>query len=242
MDDIAETLKNNLRKAFNMDAVDKRLAEREKQQQAQAQAAAPAVPQPKPTDIYRLKANAQFNESKKSRPKGSPALVRAVTKSVIEGDSGEGLAVAKKIAESDIDSLKAKGEKGRANMLTRQYMEERFLPAVEVVVNYCSPDELLNCKEALSALDKMALGTGSMSGYTAAYVRQAYGDQLGQRQGGSDPTVIDQMRRIRMLVGADQIRTAVGLAQKIKKKIDEGEHSASDEDYALLGRMVAYAN
>jgi hypothetical protein len=136
----------------------------------------------------------------------------------------------------------AKGEKRRAQMVRRQYMEEHFLPAVEAVVNYTSPDELLNCKEALAALDQMALGDGAMKGYTASYVRQAYGNQLGQKQGESDPEVVDTVRRIHMLVDSDQIRTAIGLAEKMKKRIDEGDNIASDEDYALIGRVVAYAN
>ena len=121
-------------------------------------------------------------------------------------------------------------------------MEEKFIPAVEIVIDYGSPDELLNCKEALKAFDKMALGVGSMSGYTAAYIRQAYKDQLGQKRGGSDPTVAAEMRRIKQLVGDDQIRTAIGIATKLKKKIDDGEAMAEPEDYAVLGRIVAYAN
>ena len=50
------------------------------------------------------------------------------------------------------------------------------------------------------------------------------------------------MRRIRQLVGDDQIRTAIGIATKLKKKIDDGEAMAEAEDYAVLGRIVAYAN
>ena len=127
-------------------------------------------------------------------------------------------------------------------MVKQQYMEERFLPAVEIVVNNTSPDEVLNCRSALSALDKMALGVGSMSGYTASYIRQAYADQLGMKRGGSDPTVVSEMRRIKLLVADDQIRTAIGLATKLKKQIDDGEHMAEPEDYAVLGRIVAYPN
>lgn len=196
-----------------------------------------------PVDIYRMRATAQFEESKKMRPKGSSRLVKAVTKGIIDGEApAEGLARAKKRAEDDSEVLIARGEKARAQMLRRQYMEEHFLPAVEAVVNYTSPDELLNSKEALAALDEMALGDGAMKGYTAAYVRQAYGDALGQKQGESDPAVVDAVRRINMLVDGDQMRTAIGLAEKMKKNIDAGENIASDEDYALIGRVVAYAN
>ena len=196
-----------------------------------------------PTDIYRLRANARYDEAQKSRPKGSSKLVKAVTECIINGDGGGGgLARSKRKAEDDSDVIAQSGDKARAKMLRQQYMEECFLPSVEAVINYTSPDELLNCKEALNALDSMALGDGSMKGYTAAYVRQAYGDQLGQKEGESDPAVIDAVRRIRKLVDDDQYRTAVGLAKKLKKSIDDGENIASDEDYALLGRIVSYAS
>ena len=201
------------------------------------------MPQWAPIDLYRNNQRKRVANSRKEFPKGSRAIVKAITESVINGDGGTGgLSCAKKKAEDDIEVLKTQGYKDRASIRQNQYMEEKFLPAVEVVVNYTSPDELLNCKEALSALDKMALGVGSMSGYTAAYVRQAYGDQLGQTRGRSDPNVIDEMRRIKMLVADDQIRTAIGMAQKLKKKIDDGEAMAEPEDYAVLGRIVAYAN
>ena len=193
-----------------------------------------------PIDIYQHNLNKRIINSKKQFPKGSRALVLAATKDVVDGEGG--LSRAKARAEDDIESLKRNGYRDRAEIMTRQYMEEKFLPAIEAVIHYTSPDELLNCKEALAVLDKMALGVGSKSGYTAAYVRQAYGDQLGKKQGESDPTVVSDIRRIRMLVDDDQMRTAIGLAKKLKTQIDDGEHMASPEDYALLGRMVAYAN
>lgn len=200
------------------------------------------APLPSPVDIYQSNVDKRRDMSNKKFPKGSRALVLAATKAVIDGDGGEGLAHASKRAKDDIDSLKRNGYRERAFIRGSQYMEEQFLPAVETVISYTSPDELLNNKEALAALDKMALGVGSMTGYTAAYIRQAYGDVLGQKQGESDPTVISAMRRIRALVDAYQMRTAIGVAQKIKEQIDNGEHQAGPEDYAVIGRIVAYAN
>lgn len=190
-----------------------------------------------PIDIYQHNSNKRAINAKRRFPHGSRAFVAAAAK-----EAAEKLAVAKKKAENDIELLRGSGDRERAGILTRQYMEEKFLPAVETVVDYSSPDELLNCKEALSALDELAIGPGSMRGYTASYLRQAYGDVLGQQQGGSDPTVVSEMRRIRMLVDGDQIRTAIGMASKLKEQIDDGEHQAAPEDYAVLGRIVAYAN
>lgn len=195
-----------------------------------------------PVDIYQRDATRQYEESKKSYPRGSSSLVKAVTESIINGNGpADGLARARKRAEDDSESLRAQGYKDRAELVKQQYMQENFLPAVEAVINYASPDELLNCREALSALDKMAIGVGSMRGYTASYVRQAYGNALGRKEGDSDPTVTEMMRRIKSLVRDDQYRTAIGMAKKLKKQIDDGQHIASDEDYDVIGRMVAYA-
>lgn len=191
-----------------------------------------------PIDLYQHSQRKQYDESQKQRPKGSPAVVKAATKAIIEG----GLARTYKQYKSDIESLAAKGDRQRAQLMQAQYMQEKFLPAIEAVINYASPDELLNCKEALDALDELAMGVGKMSGYTAAYVRQAYEQLLGQKQGESDPTVVAEIRRIRALVDDDQMRTAIGLASRLKEQIDKGEHLAGDDDYALLGRMVSYAN
>ena len=196
-----------------------------------------------PIDLYRNNQRKRLIDSRKEYPKGSRALVKYVTDTVINGgDGSEGLARAKKRAENDSEVLKAQGYGDRAAIRLNQYMEEKFLPAIEIVVEYTSPDELLNCKEALDALDKMALGVGSMNGYTASYIRKAYGNVLGQNRGSSDPTVASEMRRIRALVDDDQIRTAIGMAKKLKEQIDNGEHIAEPEDYAVLGRIVSYAN
>lgn len=201
---------------------------------------------PEPVDIYKRDADARYEESKKKRPNGSSAIVKAVVKSVIDGDGvpGAGLASARKRAEDDSDSMVERGERGRAEIIKKQYMEERFLPAVETVIRYSSPDELLNCKDALDALDKYAMGVGATNGYTASYVRQAYGDLLGKDLNGdtdrSDPYVKERVCTIRMLADRDDIRSAVGLAKQLKGQIDKGLHIATDDDYDLIGRVANF--
>ena len=117
-------------------------------------------------------------------------------------------------------------------------MEDHFLPAVEVVVNFTSPDELLNSKKGLEELDKYALGMGPMTGYTASYVREAYGNALGQVQSASSPEVSDAVYRINGFLDTDQMVMARGLAKRIKEKVDKGEAIASEPDYQFL-LMVA---
>ena len=203
---------------------------------------------PAMNDIYRRDINERIKISKKKFPRGSRALVKTVTKAVLDGDGvpRAGLAAAYKRARGDSEVLKEKGERERADIVRKQYMEEHFLPAVEVVVNYSSPDEVLNCTEALAALDKFVLGVGSGSGYTASYIRSAYKDALGQNLGerysGSDGSVREAVMKIKALCNAGDNRSAIGIASRIKKQIDNGESIANDDDYALIGRVVAFAN
>lgn len=205
--------------------------------------AGPAV-----SDLYRSKNNARIEIAKKRFPKGSRALVKTVTKAVITGDGvpAAGLAAAYRRARDDSEVLKNRGERERSDISRQQYMEDHFLPAVEVVVNYSSPDEVLNCKEALDALDKFVLGVGSGKGYTASYIRSAYKDMLGKdlggRYSGSDDSVREAVMRIKALSNAGENRSAIGIASRIKRQIDAGESIANDEDYAIIGRVAAFGN
>ena len=200
-----------------------------------------------PTDLYKRNAGSARAEQKKRRPNGSASIVKAVTKSVVTGDGqrGAGLAPAYKKARDDSDFFKKRGEEDRAEIVRNQYMEERFLPAVEAVIAYSSPDELLNCREALAALDQYALGIGKTNGYTAQYVRSAYGNALGEdysaRTGKSDDYITRIVYRIKMLANGGSNREAISLAVSAKKDIDEGTHIASDGDYALIGRVASFA-
>ena len=119
-------------------------------------------------------------------------------------------------------------------------MTEYFLPAVEIITNSTSPDELLSNQKALQELDKYVLLEGSGKGYTATYLRQAYGNQLGQQEGRSDASVRSGVMKINSLLDDGQVRTAVGIANKLKEKIDKGEAMADDIDYDLLGRVTSF--
>lgn len=199
-------------------------------------------------DLYQQDASKMRDESRRRRPRGSSPVVLATTKAAISGDGvpANGLAQSFERAKEAVIALKVKGEPGRAKLAAKQYMEERFLPAIETIIRFSSPDELLNCKDALRELDKYALGVGSMSGYTAAYVRSAYGDLLGKDLDGrfdkSDPAITDMVMRVRVLADKGDIRNAIGVAKQAKKQVDDGENMASEDDYELISRVVAYAN
>lgn len=200
----------------------------------------PEEPQPQPVDIYQQNRNRIREVNQKSFPKGSSHEVNMSAYAVIDGVGAEGLAKAYNRAKEDIEALKARGERGRADLMRQQYMQEDFLPAVEVVVNSTSPDEVLANKKVLDELDKYVLLEGAGKGYTATYIRQAYANQLGQVEGRSDPSVRSGVQRINALLDEGQVRTAFGLANKLKDKIEKGEAMANDDDYELIGRVVAF--
>lgn len=234
MDDI-ETIRARLYEDFDA----KGIVERQEKQRAEAAKNQPE-PIPEPVDIYQRGQERTYDVSQKTYPKGSSKAVNMSVYAVIDGVGAEGLAKAYKRAQDDIDALKDQGERGRAEIRRQQYMQEDFLPAVEIVVNSTSPDEVLANKKALEELDKYVLLEGSGKGYTATYIRQAYGNQLGNVEGRSDPSVRSEAMRINSLLDNGQIRTAVGVANKIKEKIDSGENQADDIDYELISRVVSF--
>lgn len=195
-----------------------------------------------PIDIYQRDQDRMYAYGKKRFPKGSSKAVNMAAYAVINGVGAEGLAKAFNRAKDDVAQLKARGERGRADIIRQQYMQENFLPAVEIVVNSTSPDEVLNSASVLKELDKYALLEGAGNGYTATYIRQAYGNQLGNQEGKSDPVVRSDIMRINYLLDNGQNRTAFSIASKLKDKIDKGEAMADDVDYDLIGRIVAYFN
>lgn len=197
-------------------------------------------PAPVPVDIYQRNQQRAYDVAQKKYPNGSSRAVNMSVVAVIDGVGAEGLAKAYKRAQDDVDALRDQGERGRAEIRRQQYMQEDFLPAVEIVVNSTSPDEVLANQKALEELDKYVLLEGAGKGYTATYIRQAYGNQLGQQIGRSDASVRDDVMRINALLNDGQIRTAVGIANKLKEKIDKGEAMADDVDYELVGRVVSF--
>lgn len=226
----------------NIEEFSKQELKRLKEERAALEAADNAEPAPVPVDIYQRDQQRAFDVAQKSFPNGSSPAVNMSVIAVIDGAGAEGLAKAYKRARDDSDSLLSRGERGRAEIRRQQYMQEDFLPAVEIVVNSTSPDEVLSNVKALEELDKYVLLEGSGRGYTASYIRQAYGNQLGQVTGRSDASVRSDVMRINSLLDQGQVRTAVGIANKLKDKIDKGEAMADDIDMELIGRVVSYFN
>lgn len=223
--------------SFRMDKVEDRLNKKAKQKTAtQIEQTTPF----KPVDVYQRNQDRIYEVNQKTFPKGSSAAVNMSVYAVVDGLGAEGLAHAYKRAQDDIDALKDQGERGRAEIRRQQYMQENFLPAVEIVVNSTSPDEVLANQKALNELDKYALLEGSGKGYTATYIRQAYGNQLGNVVGRSDASVRSGVMRINSLLDEGRVREAVGIANDLKEKINKGQNQADDIDWELIGRVVSF--
>lgn len=185
-----------------------------------------------PVDLYDQNRIKMREENKKVFPHGASTL----TKKIADEALAE-LARSHRDAEGKSDYWESRGDKIRAKMVKDQYMEEKFLPAVEMVIIASTPDEILNAKDILKAFDEQTFEYGP--GYTASYIRTAYGDQLGNASNGSDGYVKDVVERVKFLAGDGQIRSAYGLAKKAKEEIDNGSHTASDDDYEIITRVAS---
>ena len=164
-------------------------------------------------------------------PHGASTLTKKIAEEALNG-----LARQKKRAEVDSDYWKKRGDEERAQLVKDQYMEECFLPAVEMVIISSTPDEVLNAKDILSAFDEVSFEYGP--GYTASYIRTAYKDQLGNTSNQSDGYIRDGVNRMKYLVNSDQIRAAYGIAKKLKDEIDNVNHTASEDDYEVITRVA----
>lgn len=195
------------------------------------QTAEDVVTQPEPVDYYQQQ-QVEFKENlRKSIPRGTSTL----TNKIAEEALGE-LAAARKRVEVKSDYWKERGDKDRAEMVKQQYMEENFLPTLEMVIIASTPDEVLNAKNILKEFDDLTFEYGP--GYTASYIRAAYQDQLGNASNQSDGYVRDQIQRLKYLCSSDQIRAAYGVAKKLKEEIDNGEHASSSDDYEMITRVA----
>lgn len=189
------------------------------------------IPERRP-DLYRDRQDKRRKENKKGQLRGcSPILksnaIAAIHRLELQYNQFKGA----------YDHLMEIGERDKANQLREQYQLGDFLPAVEAIVMSSTPDEVLNSSWILERLDEFS---ASGNGYTEAYLKQAYGDTLGQVNGKSDGLVKEAVGRIRMFGDKGMTRAAVTEAKNIKKAIDQGENIASEDDYILISRVANY--
>lgn len=149
------------------------------------------------------------------------------------------LLYAYKKAKDDSDYYTDIGNRQYANMVRQQYMEDYFLPAVDALIKMNGMGAVQTNKELLRKLNALTLLEGTNgNGYTETFISSMYAPE-GQVE-ASDAQVQDAIREITYLCENDQIRSAVGKANGIKKQIDAGENVATDEDYKVIQRVALY--
>ncbi len=195
----------------------------------------PTTQPPVPVDTYQIYADMAREYSRKRFPNGARPEYRLQAERVLNDLQGPYMA-----SKARVESLIKHGDRGRAEMLKRQYMQEHYMPAVDALVMLGSADELLAMGPALEELDKMTMPDGNVSGagYTEALVRSMYDSDLGKNGSKSDAKVRDCVRNLRRLTDAGNIRAAVGEAQKMLRLIEAGQNSADDADYALISKVA----
>lgn len=204
-------------------------------QEAPQGASEPQMPQ-QPVDYYQSGYNERLEASKRSYATGTSPKLLVDAKAVLSQLTRE-----YRMAKDTSDTLKSRGDINRARIAREQYMNEKFLPAVEAIIAYNSVDELLNSQQIINELDKLVLIDGAGKGYTTAYIKTAHQNDRGDFSGTSDAEVRDGVRQMRMLASKDYIRSAVGIAKRLKGNIDQGKNIASQEDYDLIQRVVLRA-
>ena len=187
-----------------------------------------------PVDYYHNSVNREVERNKRPRLNGSTqkiAIDARLTASRLRPYYQK--------AKDDSERLMKVGDKEGAQIAQEQYMRDVFMPTVEALVRENSPEELLNATNALSQLDNYVFtATGQGDGYTGALVASLYQSDMGNVLPTSDIDVQRTVQKLIGLVANDQIRSAVGLANKIKAKIDVGDNTASQEDYELIQKIA----
>ena len=188
-----------------------------------------------PIDTWQVYADARREYARKQFPNGATKKFGLAAEGVREG-----LKTAYNVAKANADNAAKRGDKMRASVWRQQYMEDKFLPAIDAMVLLGSADELLNAKDVLSAFDSMTLLDDNLSGkgYTESIVRSLYDDKLGKKGSRSDAIVREGVQKVRDLTRVGNIRLAVKTAEKLLSKIDAGENSAEDTDYMLLQKVA----
>lgn len=220
-------IKQAIREDFDIAGIEKRQAKRMAQQPEQ-------VPTPQvPVDYLRQQQNRAYKYNKKPRLNGSTQKVFVDAHAVAEL-----LKPQYQKAKDDSERLLKIGDKEGARIAKEQYMRDVFLPTVEALVGENSPEEVINATKALEELDKYTFTeAGSGNGYTGSFVMNLYQSDMGNVLPTSDTDVQRIIVSLVRLINGDQIRAAVGLANRIKKQIDSGEHTASEEDYELIQKI-----
>lgn len=213
-----------------MDDIEEKLARFHKSYMGEDVPEAEVVQQP--VDFYEN--NRRQNRDVKQR---SHYGIRPYTKAILKQLEQSPIWQARKKAVDDIEYAKATGDKQRAKVLRRQYMEDYYMPTVDAAVRLGSKQDVLSSKEILDDLDSLVILDGIRgNGYTASLVENLYED--GEGPAISDVEVKDALKDIVRHCDNGNIGVAIGLAKRIKNQIDAGNNVAIPEDYDVIQKVA----
>lgn len=193
--------------------------------------------QTQPVDYYQAQQNAAYTASQKPTAYGSPAQVSRVVDKMVEDFKQTNY----NIYKNQYDHLLDANAKDQAEYMRQDYMVKNALPLVESLVETYGADAILNNKDTLKALDSiMITENGAGDGYTKGYLKQMHQQQLGTQSSGSDAEITYGLSQIAHLADKNDIRGSVNEAQRLKEKVDNGELSASEDDYKMLLQVASY--
>lgn len=191
----------------------------------------PEAPVPQPTDYYQMQANAAHEASQRPTTYGSPAEMKQVVKELVDNTSEKYYNAYK----HQYDHLVDANDMDSAKQMANEYMMYHALPVIASLVETYGADAIINSPGTLEQLDSIMLtGNGAGDGYTRAYIKQMYSQNLGTNGSKSDIEVTRGLQKATGIASQGDIRSAVGIAKTLKEKIDRGELSASSEDYSKL--------
>lgn len=192
------------------------------------------VETPQPTDVYQNRRDAMYETPVRSARGATPRM-----KLDLSALQDSNIKYAHKKALDDSEYYTSIGNKQYANMVKQKYMEDEFLPVVDAMVRMNGLGAVQSNQQILRELDALTLLDGNEGvGYTQAYLANMYALEGAVER--SDAMVAKALREIRALCANDQIRTAVGKANDIKRRIDAGENQATGQDYALIQKVALY--
>jgi len=222
-----EDLKSKIRKATDefFDANDTASEPVEAPQEAQ------------PVDYYQMSQNDIYEASQKPTAFGSPAQITKIVDGMVD-DTAERFYNA---YNDQYQHFMDTNDSADAKRVAQEYMMNHALPMVESLVAEYGADALLNNNKALAKLDSIMLtGNGAGDGYTKGFIKQMHYQTTGTQGTNSDAELSRGLQRAMSMADSGNIRGGVGLARALKEKVDNGELSASGDDYAMLLQAVSY--
>ena len=190
-----------------------------------------------PMDYYQMQENAAYEASQKPTAYGSPAQIGKVVDQMVNDFKQARY----NVSINQYNHLKDANASDQAEYMRQDYMTKNALPLVESLVEMFGVDALLNNKGALSKLDEvMITNNGVGDGFTKGYLEQMHKQQIGTQGSDSDMEVVYGLSKVKQMADNDDIRGSVTEAKRLKEKVDNGELSASSDDYNLLLQVSSY--